>query len=135
MPVYIADTHALIWRLVAPDRLGARASDAFDKADAGQAEICVPAVVLAEMVMVAEKGRVPGWGLDEVRCFARAAKASTNYHLSILTPELVMTASDLPVIPDIFDRLIAAEALGRAAILISRDQTLAAARDIEVRWA
>lgn len=135
MPVYIADTHALIWRLLAPDKLAARASDAFDQADAGQAEIHIPAVVLAEMVMVAEKRRVPGWGLDEVKRFARAANTSTNYHLSMLTPDLVMLASDLTLISDIFDRLIAAEALARAAILISRDQTLMTATDIEVLWA
>lgn len=63
------------------------------------------------------------------------SKLSTNYHLSTLTPELVMVASDLPQIPDIFDRVIAAEALARAAIVISRDQTLATATDIEVLWA
>lgn len=48
MTLFIADTHAIVWRLALQSRLGIAASVAFDAADAGNAAIAIPAVVLAE---------------------------------------------------------------------------------------
>jgi PIN domain nuclease of toxin-antitoxin system len=76
MTVFVPDTHALIWRLIEPAKLAAAATRAFNQADAGQAEMQVPAVVLAEMIMVAEKGRVAAWGSAEVGAFVQAAQDS-----------------------------------------------------------
>ncbi len=46
---YVADTHAIFWYLVNSPRLGHVASAAFDRADAGNAMIYLPAIVLAEL--------------------------------------------------------------------------------------
>ncbi len=54
-PVYVIDTHALIWYLRGSDRLGAAARAAFDDVTSGRAHMVVPAIVLAELVMLAEK--------------------------------------------------------------------------------
>lgn len=134
MTVFVPDTHALIWRLIEPARLAAAATRAFDQADAGQAEMQVPAVVLAEMVMVAEKDRVASWGSAEVGAFVQAAQDSSNYRLSSLTPEVVMFSAGLVSIPDIFDRLIAAESLIRGATLISRDRVFTSLSNLPVAW-
>jgi PIN domain nuclease of toxin-antitoxin system len=132
--VYVSDTHALIWRLIAPARLSSAANDAFDQADAGEAEVHIPAVVLAEMIMVAERGRVPGWETDQARTFAEACRGADNFILCDLTPDLVLRSMDLDGVPDIFDRLIAAEALSKGAALISRDQDLAVVKGLHVIW-
>jgi len=130
----VTDTHAIIWHLVAPMKLAANADLAFDQADAGEAEIHIPAVVLAEMMMVAAKERVPDRGLAEVQRFVQTASASSNYRLSALTPDIVVASAGLPEIPDIFDRLIAAEALATAASLISRDQIFSKVSNLNGVW-
>jgi len=132
--VFVTDTHAIVWRLVAPSKLAAAASEAFDLADSGQAKIHVPAVVLAEMVMVAEKGRVPGLGLHQVRLLVDAVGESDNFWLTELSPDLVMASARLSSIPDIFDRLVAAEAIAKAATLISRDHVFSGVPDLKVAW-
>ena len=63
---YIMDAHALLWHLYWPQRLGGAAQRVFADADAGQARIHVPAVVVAEAVMVVQKGRLPGASLEHL---------------------------------------------------------------------
>jgi PIN domain nuclease of toxin-antitoxin system len=58
MTTYVADTHALIWYLFNPGRLGSDAQVALGEVAEGHATLVIPAVVVAEMVMVVEKGRV-----------------------------------------------------------------------------
>ena len=56
---YVADTHALLWYLRNSPLLGKNASAAFDEADAGNAIIYVPAIVLAELYFLNVKHNYP----------------------------------------------------------------------------
>ncbi len=125
MTTFVADTHAMIWRAAARSRLGEGAREAFERADRGEALVIVPAVVVAEMSMVAEKGRVPGWTPAALDALVREVTGSPNYRTTALTPDLVLASRTLVAIPDIFDRLIAAEALSLGATLVSRDAVFA----------
>jgi predicted nucleic acid-binding protein len=78
---YIADTHALLWHLYGPQRLGKAARQVFSEADAGQACVYVPAVVVAEGLMVIQKGRLPGAALDQLLSQLEAMAVSENYPL------------------------------------------------------
>ncbi len=61
MNFYVSDTHALFWYLINSRALGANARVAFDEADAGQALIYIPAIVIAELYYLNEKkGRPVG---------------------------------------------------------------------------
>lgn len=51
------DTHGLIWYLSRPKRLGRAAARLLREADAGRAEILVPAIVLIELTLLREAGR------------------------------------------------------------------------------
>ena len=51
------DTHALVWYLSRPKRLGRAAARLLRAADAGRAEILVPAIVLIELTLLREAGR------------------------------------------------------------------------------
>jgi PIN domain nuclease of toxin-antitoxin system len=51
MNLYVADTHALFWYLTNSPSLGANASLAFDEADADQALIYIPAIVVANSII------------------------------------------------------------------------------------
>ena len=57
MTLYLADTHALIWYLSGSPLLSTNARAAFDEAIHGDSQAIVPAIVLAEIVMLAEKQR------------------------------------------------------------------------------
>jgi PIN domain nuclease of toxin-antitoxin system len=66
---YITDTHAPLWHLYWPQRLGKVARRVFSDEDAGQVCIRVPAVVVAETLLVVQKGCLPG-----------ASFSTTYYH-------------------------------------------------------
>src|SRR3954466_13529841 len=56
---YVGDAHALFWYLTASPRLGPAASAAFAEADAGNARMHVPVIVLAEVFYLNEKLKRP----------------------------------------------------------------------------
>jgi predicted nucleic acid-binding protein len=55
MAHFVADTHALVWYLGGSSQIGAQARAAFDGALQGEHRVDVPAIVLAELVMLAER--------------------------------------------------------------------------------
>jgi PIN domain nuclease of toxin-antitoxin system len=132
-PTYVADTHALLWYLTADKRLGDKARGVLDAVKADSAVMIIPAVALAEILMIVEKGRVvlPMTRLDSA---IDEWKSSRNIHLSALTIETVFQARQLTQIPDIFDRLIVAEALALNAPLLTRDPEIVDSKLVTVIW-
>lgn len=131
---YVTDTHSLLWHLFIPKRVGQRARAIFAEADAGRVRIYIPAVVIAEALMVAQKERLPGVTPPLLLPHFEAIRGSDNYQLCPLLPETVLRSTDLSTIPDIFDRLIAAEALVRGVPVITRDPALRDADLISTIW-
>ncbi len=131
---YITDAHALLWHLYWPQRLGSAAQRVFSDADAGQVCIYVPAVVVAEVIMVVQRGRLPGASLDHLLLHLRAMAASDNYPLSPLLPETVIASHQYTTIPDIFDRLIVTEAISRGVPLVTRDPVIRQSGLISTVW-
>ncbi|CAN94120.1 hypothetical protein sce3960 [Sorangium cellulosum So ce56] len=124
----MTDTHALVWSMYAPSRLGSAATDA------GSARIYVPAVVIAETIMVVERGRLPGIALAHLLPRLEAMRTSDNYRLTSLLPEVVLASHTLSAIPDIFDRLIVAEAIHRGTPLISKDSVIRQSALVTTLW-
>ncbi len=132
---YLTDTHAILWHLfITPRRLGPAAQVAFAEADAGQARIIVPAVVVAEMIAVVERGRLPGVTVVALLTQLHRMQYSANYWLLALRPATVIASHTLTAIPDIFDRLIVAEARRLGLPLITRDQGIRASNLVTVVW-
>ena len=130
----VTDTHALLWHLYLPARLGPAAREAFAGADAGDVRIYIPALVVAEAMMVAQKGRLPGLVPEELVAHLSAAHHSDNYVLSDLQAKLVLDSHPFTVIPDIFDRLIGVEAVARGLPLISRDPVIRESGLVSTVW-
>ena len=107
------DTHAWVWQLFMPNRLGAGALQVLTAADRSEARIIIPAVVLAEFLMIAEKRRVAHLTPEIVPQVIRAVRNHPGYDLMLLTPELVLQSQSFRSIPEIFDRLIVTEASQR----------------------
>jgi PIN domain nuclease of toxin-antitoxin system len=131
---YVTDTHALLWHLYMPARLGVAARNAFHAADQGDALIYIPAVVLAEVLMVVQRGRLSGVSLAQLLPHLEAIRGSRNYALAPLQPATIIGSHIFVQIPDIFDRLIVAEAIEREAPLLSRDGVIKASGLVSLVW-
>jgi PIN domain nuclease of toxin-antitoxin system len=131
---YLTDAHALLWHLFARKRLGAAARAAFDNTDIGNAHISIPVLVLAEVIQVVQKSRLPGVTVPQLLAHVQLLKQSVNYTLLGLVPNTVIASHALTAIPDIFDRLIVAEAQQLRLPLITRDATISAAGSVPVVW-
>lgn len=133
LPYVVADTHALLWYLLGSSRLGQQAQAVLQRVDVGQTVLVIPAVVLAELFMVAEKGRIALTSAMLIAT-ARAWQAASNIRLTHLTPALVVASIDLTAIPDIFDRLIVAEARALGVPLITQDAVVVRSQLVPIIW-
>ncbi len=78
---YVTDTHPLVWSLYASHRLSPRIRDLFQRVDLGEHTIVIPAVVLAELIMVVEKRRVVGTMPELLQALALLqAGAKLSFH-------------------------------------------------------
>ena len=93
----------------------------------------MPLVVIAEMAMVVEKGRVSAT-MDQFQAVIAQMQSSTNYQINALTLPLVLAAMQLTQLADIFDRLIVAEAQAVNAKLITLDSEITVADIVPVIW-
>ena len=130
MSLYIADAHALVWYLGGSPLLSMAARAAFDEAAGGSDVVHVPAIVLAELVMLAEKRR----SVIDVTRIVAALRAAPGFRLTSLSPEVTIRIQSLTALSDIHDRLIVAEAIESGATLITCDQAITASGLVPVVW-
>lgn len=129
-PWFVADTHALWWYLQSPDRLTPAVSAVFRLVETGAATIVVPAIVVAEIYFLSVKlGRTmaPSEILEELT-------GVSGIQVSDLGRAQLERLDQLPEIPEMHDRLIAAESMALDAPLITRDNILSASPQIQTIW-
>jgi PIN domain nuclease of toxin-antitoxin system len=120
MRAVVADTHALLWHLTEPRRLGKAARRAFTAADEGRWRCHVPVVVLIETWLLHERGRLR---IDPSHVLQQIAD-HPGYAILPLGTEQVMAFGALAAIRDPMDRLIVAAARVLNAGLITADEAL-----------
>ena len=113
----VADTHALVWRLAAPRKLGRAAQRAFEAADTGRWLCCVPAIVLVELALLRERGRI-GVGPADV---LQALRGRPGYAVLALDAEQALEFGTLVGIKDRMDRMVLAAARVSGGKLVSSD--------------
>jgi len=124
------DTHALIWYLSRPKRLGRAAARLLREADAGRAEILVPAIVLIELTLLRQAGRNVV-GMPQVEALLAAQPAFKLQPLEMTqASEFVLLES----LADPFDRLVVAAARGAGVPLITADMTIDQSALVETIW-
>lgn len=131
---YVSDTHAVLWHFYDRRRLGRAARAAFTACDAGEVQIGLPAVVVAEMLMVVERGRLSSVTMPQLLARLRRIQASANYRLLPLLPDVVIASQTLTAIAEIFDRLIVAEARQLDTSLITRDPDIRGSEYARTIW-
>ncbi|GBC76119.1 hypothetical protein HRbin07_00316 [bacterium HR07] len=128
---FVLDTHPLIWHLAGrSDRLGKEARAVLRRIDSGRSLGLIPAIVLAELAYLSEKGRVSLSLLDVLAEIDRGE----NFQLVPLTREQLEELPYLTVIPEIHDRLIVAVARIHNACLITKDQDIHLSNLVTVVW-
>jgi len=128
---YVLDTHACVFLLAAPRKLGADARRALQRVERGQDEAWIPAAVVAEIVLLHELGRIR-IGLPQLRESIDSIPALRFHPLDL---DQLDQFAGLASIRDPFDRLILSSARSLNADLISRDDQLARSGLARVVWA
>ena len=126
---YVTDTHSLVWFFTDDDKLSSAASQAF-QASEKEGTIIVPAVVLAEIMFIARKGRITLSFEDTLK----RIEESENFEIAPLNAEILKTADKIEADLEMHDRLIAATALHYDASLITKDETLTRSGVVSTIW-
>jgi PIN domain nuclease of toxin-antitoxin system len=130
MNLYVADTHALFWYLINSPSLGINARLAFDEADANQALIYIPAIVIAELYYLNEKKGQP---LDFQAKYARLVH-SKQFVLLRFYPSHTLDFDACSGVTEMHDRMIAADARRINATLLTRDSQIASSGVVATVW-
>jgi len=130
LTAYVLDTHACVYALTAPRKLGPAARSALETIEAGRAKGWVPAAVAAEIALLRERDRI-GIGIPELRT---AFEQTPNLDFLPLDLLQVEEFAALASIQDPFDRLIVGACRVAGARLISRDQRLQESKLIRTVW-
>ena len=127
---YVLDTHACIFMLTAPRKLGAHAKAAIQRVEAGRDEAWAPAAIVAEILILRGLGRTR-IGLAEVK---KAMEAAPSFRFLPLDLAQLDEFAALGSIRDPFDRLLVSAARSLRASVVTRDAELANAGLVETIW-
>mgnify|MGYP001562699869 FL=1 len=126
---YVTDTHSLVWYFTSDPRLSSKALSAFSEAES-DGNIIVPAVVLAEIMFIAKKGRITisfAETLDKIG-------ESGNFIIAPLDADILKIADKIEADLEMHDKLIAATAIYYEAVLITRDEHLSRSQIVATVW-
>jgi len=131
----VADTHAMIWYVDAPQELSPAATAAMDAAaNTGGEYIFISAITLVELRYLVEKNRIKATVLTRI-----------EQELDEPDPMIVATSVDrtisdalasIPrsIVRDMPDRMIAATALALGLPLVTRDTEIRKLRNVTTVW-
>ena len=130
MADFVLDTHACVFALVAPKKLGGRARATLRRVEQGREQAWIPAVVLAEIVLLRELRRID-IGLADVK---DAVEENPSLRFLPLDLAQVDEFAASGAIREAFDRLIIAAARSIGAKLITRDQRIRESGLVQTVW-
>ncbi|MBN1607405.1 MAG: PIN domain-containing protein [Polyangiaceae bacterium] len=126
----VIDTHALVWYLAKPKRVGKRAMALLRDAERGKARVLVPSPVLVELALLGERGR-------KILGVAEALAALAQSEGLVLAPFGLAEAREsslLSAIADPFDPMMVATARAAECPLLSGDQAITETGLVPVVW-
>jgi PIN domain nuclease of toxin-antitoxin system len=130
MKEYVLDTHAFVWWVARPKRLGRAAARALRAVDAGRARAWLPSMIAVELILLHEAGR-RSWSIADLEAATRR-----NPEVRILPHDLAQATEFalLASLRDPFDRIIVAAARATERALITADGMIAASGLVPVLW-
>jgi PIN domain nuclease of toxin-antitoxin system len=125
----LLDTHAVVWLLAAPERLGRGARRVIG--DGAGGNLALAAISLYEMAALARKGSFTGEGVREMM-----EAAEQRFEVLPITAAICVATLTLPArFPrDPADRMIAATAVVHGATLVTADGAIRRAGAVATIW-
>lgn len=127
---YLLDTHALLWALTEPDRLGSRAHEIIS---ARSSELVVSAASAWEIATKQRLGKMPQADAL-VGVYARHLERLGVERLAISEEHALLAGRLQWDRRDPFDRMLAAQAMTESMTLLSRDPVFEELPGLAVRW-
>jgi PIN domain nuclease of toxin-antitoxin system len=129
----VADTHAIIWYLVEPERLSQVALDALEGAIAAGEPVYISAISLIEICYLIEKRRIASDLLQRILAVLNEPDPSLIVVPIDLAISIAVQNIDRDTVPDMPDRIIAATALHLNLPLVTRDSPEATLRERKIQ--
>jgi PIN domain nuclease of toxin-antitoxin system len=127
--IYVIDTHPLVWYFIDSPRLSTVAKHAFADIEQGNALGIIPTIVLAEMVHLADRRKIP---LSINETIAKIRR-STNFGIASLDLTIILLMIPLNTC-EIHDRVIIATAQSFGASLITKDEFIHKSEIVSCVW-
>ena len=102
----------------------------FQSAITGTDEIWIPAMVLAEVGYLSERGRISA-SISDVE---KLVSVNQNFHFQEISTSIVSLAFQIPDVPELHDRLIAATAHFLKMPLITNDPVIQNSATVQTIW-
>lgn len=126
---YVTDTHSLVWYFTDDQRLSKKALKSFEST-VKEGQIIVPTVVLAEMLFIANKGRIPLGFTATVE----KIEALANFEIAPLDLDVLKIAASIDAPLEMHDKLIVATAIRYDARMITRDEKITKSKAVKTIW-
>ena len=126
---YVTDTHSLVWYFTDDQRLSKKALKSFE-GTVKEGQIIVPTVVLAEILFIAKKGRIP---LGFTATIAKI-EALANFEIAPLDLDVLKIAESIDPPLEMHDKLIVATAIRYDARLITKDEQITKSKAVKTIW-
>ena len=130
MDTYVVDTHALAWFVSEDKRLSPKSEQILSQAEAGEVQVLIPTLVLAELTHIAQKKRVA----VTIKELLEKIERGNGFTIVSFDFPIFQTMLQLPENWDIHDRIIAATASYYQATLITRDEMLQDSSEVKTVW-
>lgn len=131
--MFVTDTHPLIWFSTGKySQLSSKVLSAFDKANEGDSLIYIPAVVLWEIAILQNLGKInlperfDFWSSNLLR--------KKGFILIPLEPSIIANAVNYNFNNDPFDKIIVASAVDFNLPLITKDSAITNSNVVEIYW-
>lgn len=122
MKAYVTDTHALVYFLLSPEKLGKRAREAFESPNS---HVRIPVMALLEIKYLIEIGRIEA-SIEEVMAFV---ESSHSFHIQPFDSPVLRHSLGIEGQRDPFDRIILATAMSLKLPLFTKDSWMRSVYD------
>jgi len=129
-PLYVIDTHALIWYLTNDKKLGKQAAQVFAAAERGETRLVISAIVIAEMYYANKKHNL----FADFSVTYRQLRTKPYFRFISLRADNILDFEKDSDVAEMHDRIIAGVARRLDAPLLSRDSQIATTNLVEIVW-
>lgn len=126
---YVTDAHSLVWYFAEDSHLSHKALEIFE-GTVKEGIIIVPAVVLAEIMFIAKKGKI-SLAFEET---LKRIEELDNFDIAPLDADILRVADKIKPEMEMHDKLIVATTLYYEAVLITKDEQIKKSGIVTTVW-